>query len=132
MTEVSVQKKVPAAMVSLREKVQAWRAKKRHRRMPEELWTEAVGLAQEYGVHPVSKNVEVSYTRLKKLVEGKKENQLSRQSSPEFVQISPARSGSASGARLEINRPDGCRLSVENADVHMASEVTAVFLEMRQ
>lgn len=132
MTEVSVQKMVPAAMVSLREKVQAWRAKKKHRRMPEELWTEAVRLAELYGVHPVSKNVEVSYTRLKKLVDRKKRNQLARQSSPGFVQISPARSGSASGIRLEISRPDGCRLSVENADVQIASEVTAVFLGVRQ
>ena len=29
MTEVTVQKMVPAAMVSLREKVQAWRVKKK-------------------------------------------------------------------------------------------------------
>jgi hypothetical protein len=132
MTEVSVQKMVPAAMVSLREKVQAWRAKKKHRRMPEELWAEAVRLAREYGVHPVSKNVEVSYTRLKKLVDGKNEKCLARQSPPKFVQLSPTRSGSASGTRVEINRPDGCRLLVENADQHLASEVTAVFLGMRQ
>jgi len=132
MTEVSVQKMVPAAMVSLREKVQAWRAQKKHRRMPEELWTEAVRLARTYGVHPVSKNVEVSYTRLKQLVDGKEERRLARQSPPKFVQISPSRSGSASGTRMEISRPDGCRLSVENVDLQMASEVTAVFLGMRQ
>lgn len=132
MTEISVEKMVPAAMVSLREKVLGWRAQKKHRRMPEELWTEAVRLAREFGVHPVSKNVEVSYTRLKKLVDVKDEKRLARQSQPKFVQISPARSGSASRARMEISRPDGCRLSVENADLQMASEVTAVFLGMRQ
>jgi hypothetical protein len=74
MTEVLVQEMVPAAMVSLRKKVQAWRAQKKHRRMPDELWTEAVRLALEYGVHPVAKNVAVSYTRLKKLVDGKMKN----------------------------------------------------------
>ena len=132
MTEVSVQKMVPLAMVSLREKVQAWRATKKHRRMPEELWAEAVRLAGEYGVHPVSKNVELSYTRLKKLVDGKDEKRLARQSPPKFVQISPALSGSASVTRMEISRPDGCRLSVENVGLQMASEVTAVFLGMRQ
>ena len=119
-------------MVSLREKIQAWRAKKKHRRMPEELWTEAVLLARTYGVHPVSKNVEVSYTRLRKLVEGKADPQMARQSSPKFVKIPPAMSGSTSGARLEIARPDGCRLSVEDVDAHTALEVTAVFLGMRQ
>ena len=96
MTEVSVQKMVPAAMVSLREKVQAWRATKKHRRMPEELWADAIRLAKIYGVHPVSKNVEVSYTRLKKLVDGKDEKRLARQSPPKFVQISPATPDSAS------------------------------------
>jgi hypothetical protein len=33
---------------------------------------------------------------------------------------------------MEIIRPDGCLLSVENVDLQMASEVAAVFLGMRQ
>lgn len=133
MTEVSVQKMVPAAMVSLREKVQAWRANKKHRRMPEELWAEAVRLALKHGVHAVSKNVEVSYTRLRKLVDAKAGKQVSRQAGSKFVKISPVEPACKAGAtRVEISRPDGCRLSVENADAHMASEVTAVFLGMRR
>ncbi len=132
MTEVLIQKMVPAAMVFLWEKVQAWRAQKKHRRMPDELWTEAVRLALEYGVHPVAKNVVVSYTRLKKLVDWKNEKHLARQSPPKFVEIFSARSASVSGALMEIIRPDGCRFSVENVDLQMASEVAAVFLGMRQ
>ena len=101
--------------------------------MPEELWTEAVGLALEYGVHPVSKNVEISYTRLKKMVDEKKISKASpRQSETSFVQISPMKTMSSPLTRVEISRPDGCRLSVENVSVQMASEVTAVFLGMRQ
>lgn len=37
-----------------------------------------------------------------------------------------------SGPRVEIIRPDGCRLYVQNVDLQMALEITAMFLGMRQ
>lgn len=79
---------IPATTVSLREKIQAWRSNKQRRRMPEELWEEAISLAREYGVHPVSKNADVSYARLKRLVDGEPPMRM-----PSFAELSPARNG---------------------------------------
>ncbi len=117
---------VPRAMLGLRERVAAWREDKRGRRMPEELWAEAIALAGKYGVHPVSKNVEVSYPRLKKLVETGK--QMPPTVSPKFVEVAPVSVIGRSEVRIEIRRPDGSELAIENIDTGFASEVAAGFL----
>jgi hypothetical protein len=124
--EKSVRQMVPAAMISLREKIQAWRGNKQQRRMPEELWAEAVRLAREHGVHPVSKNVEVSYTRLKRLVDGN----CSAMAKQRFVEVLPPRQ--VVGVQVEIHRTDGCRLTVVNADTQTVSSMAAAFLGMRR
>jgi len=117
---------VPEAMVKLRGRIAAWRGDKRGRRMPEELWVEAIRLAGRYGVHPVSKNVEVSYSRLKKLVDAGEQGPPAV--SPKFVEVTPARVRGDFGVRLEIRRSDGSELVVENVDTGFASEVAAGFL----
>jgi len=122
--KISVSSMVPEAMVSLRKKIQAWRINKQQRRMPKELWDEAVRLAREYGVHPVSRNVEVSYTRLKKLVDGGR----STVGVPRFAEVAPARRF-CGGAQIEIIRPDGCKMSVQNADAQTAQQITSTFLQ---
>jgi hypothetical protein len=59
----------PKAVLSLRRRVEQWRRRRPKRRaMPEELWLEAVELARQFGVHPISRDLTVSYTALKKKV----------------------------------------------------------------
>ncbi len=118
---------VPEAMVVLRERIEEWRGKKRKgRRMPEELWAEAVQLAGKYGLHPVSKNVGVSYSRLKQLVGSGGPS--STEMSPKFVEVSPVALRKSGVIRIELRRPDGCEMVIEDADVICASGVAAGFL----
>lgn len=116
-------REIVPAMVALRKKVRAWRENKQQRYMPKELWEEAVQLARQYGVHPVSKNVEVSYTRLRKLTDGNGGKPKAR-----FVELSPV--AKVSGSQVEINRPDGCRMMVRGADAQTVESMTSAFLGM--
>lgn len=119
--EKKVERMVPAAMVSLRDRVRRWRRDKQQRRMPEELWSAAVSLAREFGVHPVSKTVEVSYSRLKKLVDGP------LQKTVQFVEVSSGRA--VVGVEIEVIRADGCRMYVHNPDAKISAILADTFLK---
>jgi hypothetical protein len=98
--------------------------------MPEPLWTEAVALAQEHGLHWMSEALRVSYRSLKERVAQAPPPPRSKRSSegtaderlepvaPAFVELCspaglvPTVSG---GAEVELVRPDGTKLTVRLA-----------------
>ena len=63
-------RELPARLVSLRERFDEWRRKRKVRsRIPEPLWDKAVKLAGTYGLHRTAKALRVNYYALKKRVE---------------------------------------------------------------
>ncbi len=55
-----------AALVELRRRFATWRgAGRKGRRLPEELWSAAAGLARELGVNPVARALSLDYSDLK-------------------------------------------------------------------
>lgn len=114
---------------ALRDRIRSWRAvKNRPRAMPNELWTEAILLARRFGVHPVSKQLEISYTRLKKLTV---QNQGAISKSPRLVEVSSAvRSvGGISSAEIELADRFGRRMVIRNADSIIAHSAVSAFLD---
>ncbi len=111
-------KVVPEAVSSLRRRIEEWRQNRSKRRaMPAELWRDAVELARQYGVHPMSRNLTISYTALKKKVAGQVGAARKDGVAPAFMEIqsvSLAKRAVASVPEIEVLRPDGYRLVIKN------------------
>jgi len=115
----------------LRERVRSWRAEKdRPRAMPRELWKSAIELAKRFGAHAVAKQVEVSYTRLKKLTE-ENERTIVQTDSPRLIDVSSSfhRVGSSPGVEIELQDSSGRRMRIRNADALVTHGAVAAFLE---
>jgi len=117
-----------------------WRRHKKNRRerIPERLWSEAIGLLGEHPISQVAKNLRLSGTDLKKhqtadCAVGKE----SREPIPaSFVEVEAAVLGQASSlavlpARLELERPDGLRLRIESGNSDDLLRVVERFMEDR-
>ena len=117
-----------------------WRGHKKNRRerIPERLWSEAVGLLGEYTISEVAKRLRLSGTDLKKhqaafLVDAKASEE---DRAAIFVEIEPVVVGQASSVavqpvRLELERPDGLRLRIESGNRDDLLHVLERFMEDR-
>lgn len=118
-----------AEIAEVRARIEAWRGTGSTRgvAMPDELWAEAVALSERHGVYPISRQLRLSYDRLKlRTVEAELERvrQLASNDEPEvvgFVEL-PAvamygECGNASAhvTELELARADGARMRVRLA-----------------
>lgn len=97
-----------------------WRRNKNNgEKIPEELWNEALALLGTYGISPVSRTLRLSYTELdkrRKVVEAGRSRQESGDDTA-FVEIDralveQAPGPDATGAWMELERPDGLRLRI--------------------
>ena len=127
----ATEKVVPEAVSLLRSRIEEWRQRRSKKRaMPAELWREAVELAREYGVHPMSTSLTVSYTTLKKKVGGGSAGAVKGRSAPSFVEIQSAplkRKALTAAFEIEVWRPDGCRLFVRNMNGDDVSSAVDAF-----
>jgi hypothetical protein len=132
----AIKKVVPEVVSSLRRRIEEWRRNRNEKRaMPAELWLEAVKLARQYGVHPVSTNLTISYTTLKKKVTGRPRTTVKGRSAPSFMEIKSAplkRSAGIFAPEIEVRRPDGCSLFVRNVSGDDVSSAVDAFCGWRQ
>jgi len=97
-----------------------WRSERSRGRIPEQLWSQAVGLAKRYSISFVSKKLSLGWYELKKRVDsgGMKAlgNNLGDGSFLEVKMADPAASGISqlfrSDCVLELRKPDGMVLKV--------------------
>lgn len=59
---------LPQRLERGRRRFEKWRATRQSRRIPESLWNEAVGLAEEFGLHRTSRALRLNYDGLKSRV----------------------------------------------------------------
>ena len=99
-----------------------WRSvKKQGERIPDHLWSEAVGLLGTYGVSQVTRTLRLSGTDLNKrrgIIEADQRRQGS-DGGTTFVEIDPALVDQAlvtnvTTAWMELERPDGLRLRIQS------------------
>lgn len=115
----------------LRERVRSWRAEKdRPRAMPSELWNSAIELAQRFGAHAVAKQVEISYTRLKKLTDESRQAIVQTQP-PRLIDVSASFHSASQSHGVEIELQDrlGRRMCIRNADAMVTHGAVSAFLE---
>ena len=117
-----------------------WRGHKKSRRerIPERLWSEAIGLLGEHPISQVAKNLRLSGTDLKKhqaafLADAKASGE---ERAAIFVEVEPVVVGHASNVavqpiRLELERPNGLRLRIESGNSDDLLHVVERFMEDR-
>ena len=103
------------------EHFEQWRrSKKKGERIPEQLWSEAIGLVGAYGVSRVTRTLRLSGTDLNKRRGKVGAGQRRRGTVGEtaFVEVDRALVGQAPGPEatavwMELQRPDGLRLRIQ-------------------
>ena len=117
----------------VRGNIEHWRKTRANRgRMPAHLWEAAVALAEEHGIHAISKGLRISYDRLKAQVDEAAKAQKTRGSKgrlvSEFVELVPAAAmGSPTGTTvMELVGASGARLIVRVAGAASADIVALI------
>ena len=112
-------KHVSKELEALRERVIAWRSKKkRGGRIPEKLWGEAVAVAQRAGVSPTSRLTGFSYTDLKKRVSATP-SVPEATAPPNFVAIEVPSAAPDARLAVELTRADGSKMRIETDANHL-------------
>lgn len=104
------------------EKFNGWRKWKKSikERIPEELWDQAVVLAEKYSVYRVSRELRLSYMDLKGRMKCRKKRDIPLKGSP-FIELSVsggdfgAIRGASSECLMELIRRDGTQLRIYSA-----------------
>ena len=108
-------------VAAARQRVERWRAtKRRGHAMPEELWTEAVSLADDLGAYRIARDLGVSYETLRNRMERKAAAGAVLATGPAgFVEVQGAElleAGVPFGAVVELLDSDGAQLTMRLAD----------------
>ena len=116
------------------ERFESWRSSRPspRSRIPEELWREAVGLMDVYGLSAVAKKLRLNASTLKRKAET--EQQLSRPESqrgsglfiPINVVTGEGERGSQQGWRFELEYADGRRLRMKVAHLEELARILAL------
>ena len=117
---------LPARLEKARDRFEAWRKSREKRSaIPEKLWRLAARLAQEFGVHPVSRALRVNYERLKARVgasAGKARQPRRRRSS--FVELPTDPPIFSPPCVVELEKPSGAKMRISLQSLGDADLVT--------
>ena len=128
----------PLTLEAVAEHFEQWRSnKKKGERIPESLWFEAIGLASDYPLSRVCRDLHLCATDLKRhqsALSSGKERAVSRSESS-FVEIEHAMVDQAMRPNtrpvfIEMERPDGLRLRVQPANSADMLALMARFMEV--
>lgn len=106
---------VPARLLRGRERFDNFRKKhKGYHRLPEQLWSAAVKLAQVYGVNRTARTLKLDYNALKKRLESTASDTTPEaMPGPKFIELLPSElTAAAAECALECRRPDGTTIRI--------------------
>jgi len=105
---------LPSPLAKAARRFESWRTDRTGRRIPEELWSLAVGLGRRYGVSRTSRALRLQYCSLKKRLESASEAPSGEASvPPAFVEILTAPCPAVPTAQVEFESPSGAKMRVE-------------------
>ena len=103
---------IPAEIEATKLKFEKWRRSRTgQERIPETLWSEAVGLARRYGTWPAARALRLDYNKLKQLAVVGKEGRALNPSTT-FVEVIPPAAG-ISSCVVEMENGRGARMRIE-------------------
>lgn len=121
---------LPKDLAAARHRIDQWRdSNVRRRRIPEELWVEAVHLARKHGINRVSETMRLSHNRLTQRLDAHHPRKSHRVSSASrFIEVAPIemRSGPS---KMSIDLVDGTgrSMTLRNIDTRDLSSIVAAF-----
>ncbi len=102
-------------VVIVQKRIENWRqTRPKIGPMPKRLWQASVQLARRYGVSRISRVLNVQYRALKNRMEQEPEG--SSSPGPTFVEVTLSRPGISGECVVEMERPDGGRMTVRRPD----------------
>ena len=123
----------PKDLAAAERRISRWRASSTTRRqIPEEFWSQAVGLAKKHGINRVSGAMRLSHEKLTERLEARargsrKSERVAR--APRFVEVSPLEmTGSASTMSMDIVDRGGRCMTVRGVHARDVSGLVAAFL----
>ena len=109
------ERRLPAEIEGLRVDFAGWRKRKRGReRIPEDLWSSAVGAAERYGVYRVCREVGLEYRALQRRVKERERAVGGRH--VEFVELKDKRAEQRGGCVVELEKGNGTRMRISVGD----------------
>lgn len=115
----------------VRNRFEVWRRGHAGRRpLPQELWSEAAQLAQQYGVYRIAKALRLSYDSLKQHLPASAGLAAKRKKTPaKFVELLPWSSGLPPECSLELENARGAKMKVQLKGAAMGelSNLTRLF-----
>jgi hypothetical protein len=123
---------LPARLEKARDRFEAWRkSRKKRSAIPEKLWRLAGSLAQDFGVHPVSKALRLNYERLQARVGASavRARGPRKRRSP-FVELPTDSPVFSPPCVVELEKPSGAkmRISLQSAGAVDVATLTSAFL----
>jgi len=96
-------------------RLELWRREHAGRRpLPQELWSEAAQLAQQYGVYRIAKALRLSYDSLKQHLPASAALAPKRKKTPaKFVELLPWSSGMLPECSLELENARGAKMKIQ-------------------
>lgn len=108
-----------------------WRAsRKRGARIPQALWSAAVGLAREHGLEQIAQELRVDYDGLKKRLEGAGSAARTGVSEARFVELIAPRAVGICECLVELENARGAKMRIELKGVEIPdlARLSSVFL----
>jgi hypothetical protein len=104
---------IPADMQELHRRLEEWRATHRPRSpLPDELWSMAVGLAQQHNIHRVARTFGLDYGALKRRMPGS-----GLKPTATFVELIAPSWGSIAECSMEAESASGAKLRIQMKSV---------------
>jgi hypothetical protein len=114
----------------LRDRFEFWRRDHPGRRpLPDELWSAAANLAQQYGVNPTAKALRLSYDSLKQHMPMAAAGGQNRQRTPRFVELLPLNPATMPEYSIELENARGAKIKIQlkGAAMDELSNLTRLF-----
>ena len=122
---------IPAEIEATKLKFEEWRRSRTgQERIPETLWSEAVGLARRFGTWPTARALRLDYNKLKQCAGFDSERRASNPSTT-FVEVIPSAAGVSSCiVEMENGRGAGMRIEWKGAALDLTA-LSRTFWEER-
>ncbi len=101
-----------AELAPVREELASWRVNPaKGKAIPDSVWSKAVSVAKQHGVHPVSKALGLDYTYLKKRMTGDGKRGRSGMV-PAFIEMKPVPVTEEAACVIELTKGSGTRMRI--------------------
>ena len=104
---------LPARVERARERFASWRRRRSRRAIPDELWTCAVKVAAEHGIHRTARALRLNYDSLRKRVESAPPTRPGGGKEPTtFIELVPGGAGHPSECLIEMESEEGAKMRI--------------------